>query len=139
MLREVQCVLADVALDQFRVSGFECFDDMGVVDDRASEPTGVTDGAVPDGSYVHSEPGHLLREQLGLGLSRAPSVLATVSSNGDDMKGLTPDAPPGWSSWERELWLHLTGHIQAERGVLDEYLAVAESTSSKALSYLVRL
>ena len=50
-----------------------------------------------------------------------------------------PDAPPEWSAWERELWATLTGHIEAERELLDEYVDVAKSTGSAALSYLVNL
>ncbi len=48
-------------------------------------------------------------------------------------------APVGASAWEHDLWVHLTEHVRLERGLLDEYAAVARATSSKALSYLVEL
>ena len=38
-----------------------------------------------------------------------------------------------------DLWTHLTNHVEAERGLLEEYSAVAEQSSSKAFSYLVNL
>ncbi len=41
--------------------------------------------------------------------------------------------------WERELFAHLTNHLEAERGLLEQYSALAENTSSNALRYLVNL
>lgn len=55
------------------------------------------------------------------------------------MTETTPDPAWGWSGWERDLWTHLTDHIESERGLLDEYMAIAKSTDSKALHYLVGL
>jgi hypothetical protein len=52
---------------------------------------------------------------------------------------MTTDPPRGASPWEVDLWTHLTSHVQAERGLLEEYSAVAERSSSKAFSYLVNL
>jgi hypothetical protein len=52
-----------------------------------------------------------------------------------------PGIPPpiGASVWEADLFAHLTGHADAERGLLDEYAAAAKETDSKALAYLVDL
>ncbi|MGA2836776.1 MAG: hypothetical protein ABSF84_09290 [Acidimicrobiales bacterium] len=52
---------------------------------------------------------------------------------------VTPVAPVGASAWEHDLWVHLTEHVRLERGLLDEYAAVARGTRSKALNYLVEL
>lgn len=49
------------------------------------------------------------------------------------------DPPRGASPWELDLWNHLTSHVEAERGMLEEYSAVAQQTKSKAFGYLVRL
>ena len=38
-----------------------------------------------------------------------------------------------------DLWAHLTSHVEAERGLLEEYSAVAEQSKSKAFGYLVKL
>src|ERR1039457_7205791 len=38
-----------------------------------------------------------------------------------------------------DLWAHLTSHVEAERGLLEEYSAVAEQSKSKAFGYLVNL
>lgn len=52
----------------------------------------------------------------------------------------TTETPPrGASPWERDLWTHLTTHVEAERGLLEAYSAVAEQSPSKAFSYLVGL
>ncbi len=51
----------------------------------------------------------------------------------------TAGPPVGASAWERDLWVHLTDHVRLERGLLDEYAAVARGTRSTALSYLVDL
>jgi hypothetical protein len=49
-------------------------------------------------------------------------------------------APPiGASSWEREIFDHLTQHIVQERGLLEEYVNAARETESKALAYLIDL
>lgn len=49
-------------------------------------------------------------------------------------------APPiGASSWEREIFDHLTKHIVQERELLDEYAHAARKTKSKALAYLINL
>lgn len=55
----------------------------------------------------------------------------------DEAVNLTP--PVGASVWERELFDHLTGHIERERGTLAEYAKVAEEADSKAFAYIVRL
>jgi len=55
------------------------------------------------------------------------------------MTDTTNDPPHGASAWELDLWTHLTSHVAAERGLLDEYSKVAEQSSSKALRYLVNL
>ncbi|HUZ09153.1 MAG TPA: hypothetical protein VMU76_03200 [Acidimicrobiales bacterium] len=50
------------------------------------------------------------------------------------------DRPPvGASVWERDLWDHLTGHVRAERSLLETYSAIARETQSKAFGYLVNL
>ena len=55
------------------------------------------------------------------------------------MTDLTEKPPVGASAWELDLWKHLTGHIRAERAMLEEYQAAADATGSKALQYLVGL
>jgi hypothetical protein len=72
---------------------------------------------------------------------------------------VTPSSPDGESIWERgpraeplwplptprgnrpppDLYAHLTSHVEAERGLLEEYKAAAEKTQSKALRYLINL
>jgi rubrerythrin len=49
------------------------------------------------------------------------------------------EPPVGASRWERRLFGHLIEHVQLERGLLEEYVAAAEGTRSKALAYLVNL
>lgn len=52
------------------------------------------------------------------------------------------DAPNellGASGWEQDLYAHLTEHVQNERGLLEEYVAAADATGSKAFAYLVKL
>ncbi len=52
----------------------------------------------------------------------------------------TADEPSaGLSAFKRNLYAHLTSHVQAERGLLEQYAAVAEQTESKAFRYLVNL
>jgi hypothetical protein len=53
------------------------------------------------------------------------------------MTDLTEKQPRGASPWELDLWTHLTSHVEAERGLLEAYSAVAEQSASKAFSYLV--
>ena len=55
------------------------------------------------------------------------------------MTDMTIDPPRGASAWELDLWNHLTSHVEAERGLLDEYSTVAEQSRSKAFRYLVKL
>jgi hypothetical protein len=45
----------------------------------------------------------------------------------------------GASVWERDLYSHLTTHIERERGVLMEYAKAARATDSKAFAYVVNL
>ena len=45
----------------------------------------------------------------------------------------------GVSTWERDLYAHLTSHVEAERGLLEEYRSAAQTSPSKALRYLVNL
>jgi hypothetical protein len=45
----------------------------------------------------------------------------------------------GPSAWERDLYAHLSRHVEAERGLLEEYKSAAETSPSKALRYLVNL
>ncbi len=55
------------------------------------------------------------------------------------MVDMTDESSAGASPWERDLYAHLTGHVQAERSLLEEYSAIAEKTESKAFRYLVNL
>lgn len=41
--------------------------------------------------------------------------------------------------WEQELYDHLTGHIERERGALQAYQEAAADTDSKAFAYVVGL
>ncbi len=52
---------------------------------------------------------------------------------------MTDESSAGPSAWERQLYAHLTGHIETERAILEKYAAVAERTDSKAFRYLVNL
>jgi hypothetical protein len=52
---------------------------------------------------------------------------------------MTDASSAGPSAWERELYAHLTSHVEAERGLLQEYRTAAETSPSKALRYLVNL
>ena len=45
--------------------------------------------------------------------------------------------PVGASAWDLEMFKHLTEHVRHEGRLLDEYVATAESTDSKALSFLI--
>jgi rubrerythrin len=52
----------------------------------------------------------------------------------------TPMSPPvGASVWERDLYNHLATHIENESSLLQDYVAAAEKTDSKAFAYLVNL
>lgn len=55
------------------------------------------------------------------------------------MADVAHESSAGLSALDRELYLHLTRHITAERDMLDEYATVAHATKSKALHYLVNL
>jgi hypothetical protein len=45
----------------------------------------------------------------------------------------------GVSTWERDLYAHLTSHVEGERGLLEEYRSAAQTCTSKVLRYLVNL
>ena len=47
--------------------------------------------------------------------------------------------PQGASIWERELYDHLTGHVQREGELLEKYVNAATATGSQAFAYVVRL
>jgi rubrerythrin len=52
----------------------------------------------------------------------------------------TPMSPPvGASVWERDLYNHLATHVENESALLQEYVAAAKETDSKAFAYLVDL
>lgn len=51
----------------------------------------------------------------------------------------TSDSSTGRPVWQRDLLAHLTGHVQAEHGLLEQYTTVAEQTESNAFRYLVNL
>ncbi len=55
------------------------------------------------------------------------------------MTSMTDESFRGPSVWERELWTHLTSHLESERDLLEKYSAVAKQSQSKAFSYLVNL
>jgi hypothetical protein len=55
------------------------------------------------------------------------------------MTYMTDESNRGPSAWERQLWTHLTDHIEAERGLLEEYSEVAKQAQSKAFGYIVNL
>lgn len=52
---------------------------------------------------------------------------------------MTDESSAGPSSWERQLYAHLKGHIETERDMLKRYAEVAERSESKAFRYLVKL
>jgi rubrerythrin len=52
---------------------------------------------------------------------------------------MTDESSAGPSSWERQLYAHLKGHVETERAMLEKYAEVAERTDSKAFRYLVKL
>jgi len=45
----------------------------------------------------------------------------------------------GASVWARDLYSHLTEHARNEREVLEQYVAAADATDSKAFSFVVKL
>jgi rubrerythrin len=55
------------------------------------------------------------------------------------MIDMTNSSAAGPSAWARELHVHLTSHVEIERGMLDEYRSAAQASSSKAFEYLVNL
>ena len=55
------------------------------------------------------------------------------------MVDMTDKSSAGPSAWQRDLFAHLTSHVQAESGLLENYSVVAEQTQSKAFRYLVNL
>jgi hypothetical protein len=55
------------------------------------------------------------------------------------MSDMTDESTAGASVWERDLYAHLTNHLESERDLLERYSALAESTPSEALRYLVNL
>jgi rubrerythrin len=55
------------------------------------------------------------------------------------MIDMTNSSAAGPSAWARELHVHLTSHVEIERGMLDEYRSAAKASSSKAFEYLVNL
>ena len=51
-----------------------------------------------------------------------------------------PGNPPqGASIWERELFEHLTGHVQREGELLEKYITAASATGSRAFAYVVKM
>ena len=55
------------------------------------------------------------------------------------MIDMTNSSAAGPSAWARDLYVHLTSHVETERGLLEEYRSAAEASSSKAFAYLVNL
>jgi rubrerythrin len=55
------------------------------------------------------------------------------------MTNMTDQSSAGASPWERDLYAHLSAHVEAEKDLLGRYDAVAGATPSKALRYLVEL
>jgi hypothetical protein len=55
------------------------------------------------------------------------------------MTDMTNESSAGPSAWERDLFAHLTGHVQAESSLLKDYSVIAEQTQSKAFRYVVNL
>ncbi len=50
----------------------------------------------------------------------------------------TQQIPVGLSSWEHDLYIHLTEHMETEKGLLDRYTDVA-STAGGHVAYLLKL
>jgi hypothetical protein len=55
------------------------------------------------------------------------------------MTDMTDAFSAGASECERDLYAHLTSHVEAGRGLLKECSAAAETGLSRALRYLVNL
>jgi rubrerythrin len=55
------------------------------------------------------------------------------------MVDMTNDSSAGASPLERELYGHFVNHVETERAVLEQYVAVANESESKAFRYLVNL
>src|ERR1022692_222332 len=55
------------------------------------------------------------------------------------MKDDTRRALAAMSPWQRDLFTHLTNHVQSERVLLEEYSSLAKETGSNAFQYLVNL
>jgi len=55
------------------------------------------------------------------------------------MANMTDSSSAGPSAWERDLYAHLTSHVDLERGMLERYSETAKQTQSKAFNYLVNL
>ena len=53
------------------------------------------------------------------------------------MVDMTDESSAGASAWARQLYAHLTSHVETERAMLEKYSKVAEQTQSKAFRYLV--
>jgi hypothetical protein len=45
----------------------------------------------------------------------------------------------GASTWEQDLFDHISEHVETEQGILDEYRKLADETPSSAFRYLVEL
>jgi rubrerythrin len=55
------------------------------------------------------------------------------------MVDMTDQSSAGPSAWQRDLFAHLTSHVEAESGLLEQYSVVAQQTQSNAFRYLVNL
>ena len=55
------------------------------------------------------------------------------------MTNMTDESSAGPSKWERDLYAHLTSHVETESVLLKEYRAAAQTSPSKAMRYLVNL
>lgn len=47
----------------------------------------------------------------------------------------SPESP----TWVEHLYHHVTQHVQAEQGLLEDYVTAAQATNSEALAYLVNV
>jgi rubrerythrin len=56
-----------------------------------------------------------------------------------DLTEMSDASSAGPSAWERDLYAHLSSHVERESGLLQAYRAAAESSPSKALRYLANL
>ena len=55
------------------------------------------------------------------------------------MEDASPSPPVGASVWDRQMFTYLTEHTRREGAMLEEYVATAEGTKSKALTYLINM